>query len=298
VSATDERRADNVPGDESPHDLAQRYGLVKVGADVAFTDYIKQLWQRRYFITGFARARIQSENARNRLGEVWLVLNPILNAAVFYLIFGVILKTSRGIENYVAFLITGVFFFTYLQRSITAGASSVSGNLGLIRAFHFPRAVLPFASTAKQLMQLGYSLVVLIIIVLVTGEPITSRWLLIPITVALLSFFAAGVALITARITTTFNDFTNLLPFLLRAWLYLSGVFFSIQAFSENLPGWAQTVLLYQPGAVYLECARFSLLADYEAPPWLFAAAAAWAVLAFVGGFVYFFRAEGRYGRG
>ena len=243
--------------------------------------------------------RIQSENARNRLGEVWFVLNPILNAAVFYLIFGVILKTSRGIENYVAFLITGVS-----SSSPTCSARSrraprrCQATLGLIRAFHFPRAVLPFASTAKQLMQLGFSLVVLIIIVLVTGEPITSRWLLIPITVALLSFFAAGVALITARITTTFNDFTNLLPFLLRAWLYMSGVFFSIQAFSEHLPGWAgRRSCCTSPDP----CTSVrALLAARRAAkrPVDVRRRFGWAVLAFIGGFFYFFRAEGRYGRG
>jgi teichoic acid transport system permease protein len=279
-------------------ELAARHGLTRVGLDTPFRPYLRQLWGRRHFIGAYARARIQQENARNKLGEVWLVLNPILNAAVFYFIFGVLLKTSRGVDNYVAFLIIGVFFFTYLQRSISAGASSVSGNLNLIRAFHFPRAVLPLATTVKQLMQLGYSTIVLIVIVLATGEPLTWKWLLLPVTIALLTLFAAGLSLAAARVNTVFNDFSNFLPFLLRAWLYLSGVFFNIQAFGENWPEWARTILLYQPGAIYLECARVALMDSYSAPTDIWWWAIGWAVGAFTIGFVFFYRAEGRYGRG
>jgi teichoic acid transport system permease protein len=278
--------------------LAERYGLTKIGKELGLGQYLSQLWERRHFITTFAKARVESENARNHLGDVWLVLTPLLNAAVYYFIFGVILKTSRGVENFVAFLIVGVFLFTYLQRCISSGATSVSGNLGMIRAFHFPRAVLPVSSTTKQFMQLGYTMLIMIIIVLLTGEPITWRWILLIPTIALLTLFAAGMGMIAARITTRFNDFTSLLPFLLRTWLYLSGVFFSIQTFSDRAGPVLGKVLLYQPGAVYLECARYALLEGQPANPWTFVAATLWAVLAIVGGFLYFWRGEGRYGRG
>jgi teichoic acid transport system permease protein len=279
-------------------ELAARHGLIKVGKELSLRDYIAQLWERRYFVTTFAKARVQSENARNHLGDVWLVLTPLLNAAVYYFIFGVILKTSRDVENFVAFLIIGVFLFTYLQRCISSGATSVSGNLGMIRAFHFPRAVLPISSTTKQFMQLGYSMVIMIIIVLLTGEPITWRWLLLIPTIALLTLFSAGLGMIAARITTRFNDFNSLLPFLLRTWLYVSGVFFSIQSFSDRVGPVLGAVLIYQPGAVYLECARYALLEGQTANPWMFLAATLWALLAIIGGFLYFWRGEGRYGRG
>lgn len=278
--------------------LAEQYGLIKVGHEPGIGQYLGQLWERRYFMATFAKARIQKENARNQLGNLWLVLTPILNAVVYFFIFGVILKTSRGIENFVAFLIIGVFLFTYLQRCITAGASSISSNQGIIRAFHFPRAVLPISTTYQQFLQLGFSIVIMIAIVLLTGEPITWRWLLLPPTIILLTLFSAGMGMISARITTRFNDFNTLLPFLLRTWLYLSGVFFSIQDRSENLAPWIGYVLLYQPGAVYLECARYALLEGQTATPLLFVAATLWALLAIVGGFIYFWRGEGRYGRG
>jgi teichoic acid transport system permease protein len=277
---------------------AARLGLTRVGTGTPLGPYLRQLWGRRHFMLAFARAKTQQENAQNRLGRLWLVLNPLLNAAVFYLIFGVLLNTSRGVENYIAFLIIGVFFFTYLQRAIITGATAVSGSLNLVRAFHFPRAVLPLSSTIKQLMQLGFSMIVLVIIVLATGEPITWEWLLLPVTVLLMTLFASGTALAAARINTSFNDFSNFLPFFLRAWLYASGVFFNIQAFGENWPEWAQTILQYQPGAIYLECARVSLMDSYTAPASIWWWAIGWAVFTLLAGFAYFYRAEGRYGRG
>src|SRR5690606_1369652 len=104
-----------------------------------------------------------------------------------------------------------------------------SSNLSLIRALHFPRASLPLAYTLQELQQLGWSMAVLIAIVLVTGEPVTWLWLLIPVALLLQTLFNLGAALMVARIGAFVRDVNQLLPFALRTWLYASGVFYSIQ---------------------------------------------------------------------
>ena len=80
-----------------------------------------------------------------RLGQLWQVLTPLLNSAVYYLIFGVLFKANRGISNYTAHLVTGVFIFAFTERSIVVGSSAIRANITLIRALHFPRACLPLA---------------------------------------------------------------------------------------------------------------------------------------------------------
>ena len=91
-------------------------------------DYVRELWARRHFIVAFASARNIAVYTKARLGQVWQVLTPLLNAAVYYLVFGLIFKTRGGIPNYIAFLVIGVFIFTYTQRSVLAGTKAITAT--------------------------------------------------------------------------------------------------------------------------------------------------------------------------
>ena len=209
-------------------DLAARYGLTPSSTRPPFGAYIKLLWQRRHFITAFATSRTTTLYSAARLGQLWQVLTPLMNAAVYYFVFGVLFQTGGDVKNFEAFLVTGVFVFTFTQRSVTAGARAISGNLGLIRALHFPRATLPLSLTIVELQQLLVSMVVLCGIVLLTGEPLTWHWLLVIPALALQTVFNAGIALALARIGAKVPDVSQLLPFVTRTWLYVSGVLYSI----------------------------------------------------------------------
>jgi teichoic acid transport system permease protein len=293
VTATSELDLDSRQAAE----LADRHGLDRVGETLPLRRYLLETWRRRSFMSAFAHAGVTSANSRKRLGQAWLVINPLLNAAVYFLIFGVILNTSRGVDNFIAFLTIGVFLFTYLQRCVSAGAGAITGNLGIVRSFHFPRAVLPLSLTYRQVITLGPTLVVMLIICLITGERPTWQWLaLIPVLV-LLTAFSAGLAMIAGRLNTSVQDFSNLLPFILRVWLYASGVFYSIDRFSSTWPDWAKDVLTYQPGGVYLEAARWSLMEGYQIAPLTWAFAAGWAIMVLPLGVWVFYRGERSYGR-
>ena len=71
-----------------------------------------------------------------RLGQVWQVLTPLLDAGVYYLIFGLLFEAARGVAHYPAFLITGVFVFAFSERSIVTGSNVMRANLQLIRALY------------------------------------------------------------------------------------------------------------------------------------------------------------------
>ena len=210
-------------------DLAARYGLRPSAARPGVFAYARQLWERRHFIVGFATARNVAMYTEARLGQLWQVLTPLLNAAVYYLIFGIILDTSRGVPNFLAFLITGIFIFNFTQRAFITTSRVMPDSLPLIRALPFPRACLPIGYVLIELEQLVMSMVVLAVIVLASGEPLTWYWLLALPALALQAVFNIGMGLSLARLGAGADDFSQLLPFLVRTWLYASGVMFSIQ---------------------------------------------------------------------
>src|ERR1022692_3019986 len=209
--------------------LAAEYGLKEAAARPPFLGYLADLWQRRHFTLGFATARNVAMYTEARLGQVWQVLTPLLNAAVYYLIFGVILDTKRGVPDFIGFLVAGVFIFNFTQRSFIIASRVINDSLPLIRALYFPRAALPLGYVLIELEQLMVSMVVLAIIVLAAGEPLTWYWLLVLPVLLLQAIFNVGAGLILARIGAGVDDVSQLLPFVVRTWMYTSGVMFSIQ---------------------------------------------------------------------
>ncbi|MEU5595804.1 ABC transporter permease [Streptomyces sp. NPDC020298] len=283
--------------------LAATYGLTVSGARPSLVEYVRQLWGRRHFILAFSQAKLTAQYSQAKLGQLWQVATPLLNAAVYYFIFGLILHASRGMSQdvYIPFLVTGVFVFTFTQSSLMSGVRAISGNLGLVRALHFPRASLPVSFALQQLQQLLFSMLVLFVVAIGFGSYPGLSWLLIVPVLALQFLFNTGLALIVARMGAKTPDLAQLMPFILRTWMYASGVMFSINKMLEGRSQAVARVLEVNPAAVYMDLMRFALIDGYGAgnlPPHVWAIALFWAVVVFVGGFVYFWKAEERYGRG
>jgi teichoic acid transport system permease protein len=93
-----------------------------------------------------------------------------------------------------------------------------------------------------------------------------------------------------------------LIPFITRIIFYMSGIFFVIDKL--GMPSWARMILHVNPVNVYITLSRVALLGASEETvgkgydglhEWLIGAA--WAVGTLLVGFIFFWRAEDRYGR-
>jgi teichoic acid transport system permease protein len=271
------------------------------GARPALMQYLGQLWGRRHFILAFSQAKLTARYSQAKLGQAWQVVTPLLNAMVFYLVFGVLLGSRRGVPDYIPFLVTGVFVWAFTQQSVTVGVKAISGNIGLLRALHFPRASLPLALCIQQLQQLLFSMIVLVGVLLGFGTLPTLNWLLAVPVLFLQSIFNAGLVLTVARAGSRTPDLAQVMPFALRTWMYLSGVMYSLTDKAKHLPEVLQPLLPLNPAAVYLDLMRFAFIDSFtgdKLPPHAWLLASAWALVVGLGGFLYFWKAEETYGRG
>lgn len=285
------------PDNSQPSELSQlaaQHGLVKVGERPTVREYVRELWSRRTFLWTMARAKSYTQHQNNYLGQLWGVLSPLMLAAVYYLVFGVMLDTTRGVDNFPAFLVIGIFIFLSFSATVNAGANSIINNIDLVRAIDFPRAVLPISVAISEMLTLLPAILVMFGIVLATGEPLSWTWLLVPFALLTILVFTAGACLVVARIVVAARDLRNLIPVGIRLLRYVSGVFFSIQGY---LSGWLGLVLEYQPVAVYLTLVRSCMMEEVTMSPQLWGAAVGWALAFFVIGFFVFWSAEDQYGR-
>jgi teichoic acid transport system permease protein len=256
-----------IGSDEPLADLAQRYGLRPSALRPPIPSYIVQLWHRRHFIIAFATARNIAMYTEAKLGQLWQVLTPLLNAGVYFLIFGELLHISRGIPNYLGFVVTGIFVFNFTQRAFISTSTVMTQNIDLIRALQFPRAALPIGYVVIELQQMVLSILVLVPILVATGEPLSWHWLLIIPALALQTLFCVGCGLAVARLGAQINDVSQLLPFLTRTWLYVSGVIFSIASLGPSVAGLSFSTsnkiiaaLQLNPGALYITLIRNAMM--------------------------------------
>ncbi len=267
-------------------------GLRDVYESTRLNRYLRGMWDRREYIRYVAVNELKSRQMTSVLGNLWHLLNPMLTIGVYWLIFGVVLKVDRGVDNFIAFIAVGVFTFAFTQRSTTHGARSVVNNMGLIKAIRFPRAVLPASSTLTEALATLPPIVVMLVVALATGESMTVRWLAVLPLFGLQLVFNLGAAFVAARLTHHVRDVTQILPFFFRLLLYGSGVIFSVEAYADSSIKW---LFYLNPMYDFVTLMRWAVLGG-DAEPVLLLSAAVWSVLLCSLGFLWFRSAEASYG--
>lgn len=273
-------------------------GLVPVGKRTSLRSYLSSLWDRRYFIIAESRAKMSGSTRKNILGFGWMFLNPLLSVLAFWFIFGFILQTSKEIDNFLGFLVIGVFFFQYTGKSMTGGTNAIRSGASMIKGFQFPRAALPISTVVRNLLDFipSFAVMVILLAVLPPVEVITWRVVLIIPVIALQTIFNVGLACLLARVGHKIPDLSNFMSIISRFWLYGSGVFFSID---EKLAKYPELLTAMQANPMYsfLTLARNSLLYGVDSPLWMWASAIAWSFGLLIVGFLFFWRGEESYGR-
>jgi teichoic acid transport system permease protein len=270
---------------------ARAAGLRPIGGRPPLSGYLRMLWARREFALLVPLGDLRQRNMDTVLGGAWHLLNPLFQAGIYYLLFGVLLRQRLDIENYPAWLIIGLFTFGFTQKAVQSSARIVVAKVGMLRSLNFPAGILPISVNLSEVLAHAPAVVVMLVVVLLTGEGLTWWWMLLVPLVVLQTFFNLGLSLIVARLTVHFRDLDNLLSHILRMWMYFSGVLFPITLAPE---GWIRDVLVINPPHTFIALAR-GLLLEGRLDPVSAGWASLWTVVLLVGGVLFFHRHEGRY---
>jgi len=250
--------------------------------------YLGELWRRRQFAVHLARMNLKAASYDTAFGQLWQVLNPLLLAAVYYLLLGVIVRGGRGDPDYLSVLLAGLFAFTFTRNALGLGATSIVSGGRLILNTAFPRALLPLSAVASALMLYLPMLGVYAVFHLIGGQPVGWQLLWVPLIVAIHTVFNLGLALVFAALTVYFRDTSSFLPYLLRIWLYLSPVLWAVEDVPERIRPLLAVNPLFPLFGVWHE-----VLLDGTAPsPGLLGYAALWAVGLLVAGGWFFLTRE------
>ncbi len=215
--------------------------------------YISEFWRRREFATELSKFSDKAEYLESKLGKVWLVLNPLFLAVIYYLLVTIIQGRSAQANSFAVLchILIGLFTFYFAQNCILLGAQSITSGGRLILNQAFPRSLLPLSSAISAARQFLPTLPVYILIVLIGKlvfndealPGLTWNYLLIPFIFILLALTSFGLSLLFATMNVYFRDTTKLLSYIMRIWLYASPVLWQ----PDMLTGWYRIILYLNP---------------------------------------------------
>lgn len=252
--------------------------------------YARDLWARRPFAVELSRATMRAAHSTSVLGQLWLVLNPLLLALVYYLLIGV-LGGSSGPEKLVH-LVGGLFFFYFVAGCLTNGAVSVVGGGKLVASMAFPRLLMPLSAVRTAFFRFLPTMGVYFVFHVAAGAPWSPVMLLALVFLGFAVVFGAGAAALMAALQVYFRDTASFLPYVVRIWLYLSPVLWFAETVGEQFGTAGERLSLFNP-LFSMVGGWTDLLVRSQVPPLsVWVGAAAWAAVSVLVGFYYFLSRE------
>ena len=258
---------------------------------------MRALVAHRQLLQDFAWRELRSRYKGSMLGFGWNFAIPLLQLAVFYLLFGVILgqrpTTGTGEQNYAVFLFVGLLPWTFFASSLGAGASSILSNGAIVKKVRMPLQLLPAASVLSSLANFLLSMVVLFAVLVLFGPRRPEGLLVIPLLVLLQIVMNLGFAYLLAAANVFFRDVQHILGVLLMAWYFLTPVLFPVAIVADRP---AERELLYLNPMTAIVVSYQRALLDGLPPEWdRLGYAALFAVVIFIVGFAYFRRSKDQF---
>lgn len=161
------------------------------------------------------------------LGLVWTVLNPLLMMVVITIVFSTLFK--QNIPNFPIYYLSGSLIFAFNSESTTTALNSIISNASLIKKVYIPKYLFPLSNVLSGLVNLGFSLIAMFIVMLITDAPFHATLLLLPIPIFYTFLFSVGLGILLSAVTVFFRDIAHFYSVFILAWTYFTPIFYPVE---------------------------------------------------------------------
>jgi lipopolysaccharide transport system permease protein len=246
------------------------------------------LWRYRDLLFLLMMRDVKLRYKQTALGVVWVILQPLVAALIFAVIFGRFAQLPSGGLPYLPFVFAGMLPWNLFAGALQRGGGSLLADSKLISKVYFPRITIPIASSAAVLIDFLVALVVMLVLLPFYQIPLTANLLLLPVLTLLVLLISVGVSLFIAALNVYYRDFMYALPFLIQVWMYASPVVYS----ADLIPGPLKSVFALNPLVGVIDGFRWALLGLGEFPALSLLFSLGLGTALFIGGALVFQRVE------
>lgn len=179
---------------------------------------------------------IKLKYRRSYLGYIWSILNPLLMMTVLVIVFSQLFRFD--IPNFAVYLLSGQVLFSFLSEATTMAVSSIVGNAPLLKKTYVPKYIFTISKVTSSLVNLLFSLVALVLVMIFTQVSFTWNILWFPVVLLEVYIFSLGVSLILASTAIFFRDIQYLWGVFISIWMYLTPIIYPVSIISEEYRWW------------------------------------------------------------
>lgn len=249
----------------------------------------REIWAAREIFVRFGQKEILLRYRQTAVGVAWVVIQPLVAAGVFTIVFGGIAQLPSGGVPYFIFAFAGQMGWMLFSNIINRASSSLVSNLALVQKVFFPRIIVPLSVLTSILLDfvVGFGLFVVLLFIfgINPGWPI----LLLPLWVLMTVLLAMGIGLAASSWMVKYRDVQYFLPWGLQVLMYASPIAYSMEAVADSGLTWLFNL---NPITWLMEAYRWSLLGQSAPELWQMLALAIAAVVSIVAGILVFQRTE------
>ena len=237
------------------------------GALELVTTGFREIWSHRRLTRYLVRADLKKHGAHTVLGNIWWVLDPLLQMVVYVVLVEVIFKVGK--EDYPLFVFSAILPWKWFSSAVNDGITSVTSRDRIIKQVKFPKIVLPVAATVGGIVSFSFGLIPLLgMMLLFYRSDISPYLVLIPAIAAVQFVFSLACAVLVAGVNVFFRDIANVARHALRLWFYLSPALYAYSDVADRLNGWVGKIQLLNPWTPLFESYR-DVIYDQTMPNWL-----------------------------
>ena len=178
----------------------------------------------KFLIKQLVLRDFKTKYKRSVLGILWSFLNPLLTMTVQYIVFSTIFRSD--IPNFALYLLTGIVCFNFFSEASSMALMSIVGNAPLITKVYVPKYIYPLSRVLSSSINLLFSLIPLLAVMLITGAPLRPALLLLPFGLICLFLFSLGIGLLLSTAMVFFRDTQFLWGVVSMLWMYLSPIIY------------------------------------------------------------------------
>jgi lipopolysaccharide transport system permease protein len=223
----------------------------------------RELWEYKGLFFFLVRRDIKLRFQQTTIGFLWVILQPLIQMLIFYIILGVLIKVPTNGIPYHLFYLSAFVVWQFFTQVVNNSAFSLVGNIGVIVKSYFPRLALPLSTIANAFVDFLVSFLVLQVFLLLDGHyPITLRYLLLPFLLALTIIFSSGVGLLFGALMVVFRDTKNFLSYILMMWMYVTPIIYP----TSIAPAKYKFIFYLNPLTSLIETYRWVFLGQGDLP--------------------------------
>jgi lipopolysaccharide transport system permease protein len=255
------------------------------------SDSLPELWRYRELLYFFAWREIKVRYRQAALGAAWALIQPLATMVVFTLLFGRLAHLPSNGIPYSVFVYCALAPWTYFSGVLALASNSLVNNDQLLTKVYFPRVLLPAGTALAGLLDFAIGSLLLIGLMSYHHIAPTRMLMLSPLVVLLMVLLTTGVSMLLAAANVRYRDVRYALPFLIQIWMFATPIIYPVTMIPQRF----RPLLALNPCWGMIEAFRACLLPGPAVDLTLIGTSVCVTIAVFVGGALYFRRAEKRF---